>query len=707
LQLVLVDKIIASEFINDCTHANDSLYLALEKTEVEDVTPVSLTFNVTIAGTPKTVPCVINTSRRGWPRRDLNRISETLKKRDVHGNSSDSDTSDSDDSHRNTDEDASENSITFMKDVVEFFKKYDIHVETQQNKHIVEFEKSDNENTAIDVHDEMTDDELRKWMLLAYARPCVPLKSEINVSITQESFVRNPLCKGECEDIELHYQEEIHEGKRILACCIHRMEEHIYFERYEKSYQNEERNDFPLYVQALLPKHIDRKLIYIPKECAAIFRKKKWSGFFTHEVDGQVYKWRPVFAGLRTWCWKRLLVKMIFLHSFGKVLTRSKTLVSLYTDKKNFKNEDIINVLKESNKAGLDTFGNLNNKENWLPNEYKERDHKKRQKKQAVVLSLHQYKSRKYYNPTLQKICNTLECCKYTLMQKQLKWMMYMRENDTHLKDVMSCRFMRIERRFEDDKLSANAYTINSHEQFYVYRDCLYFESEKQHMVVNANNAYFVKFPPSFAIRACMNEDDDSSENIFVCETKNDSLGIEFFFTVFDTRRYNWFENIHLDTKEDTNSIQNYKKICFCDNDNINKIRTVSDRFHDGLQWAFKLESDLEHQIQALEPGYAFTSLQDSSTLFTLPDFYMQTIDNANLTRIFTVNNMPKSEKEDADVQRIKECAWWLHFRASSKFLEFNKKILTEEPARVFDNSDLKVIMEHITRTLKPSASEH
>jgi hypothetical protein len=57
-------------------------------------------------------------------------------------------------------------------------------------------------------------------------------------------------------------------------------------------------------------------------------------------------------------------------------------------------------------------------------------------------------------------------------MQKQLKWMLYTRENEAHLKAAMSCRFMRIERRLEDDKLTEKAYTIDLHEDFFVYRDC-------------------------------------------------------------------------------------------------------------------------------------------------------------------------------------------------------------------------------------------
>ncbi len=58
----------------------------------------------------------------------------------------------------------------FENEIKQLFSEHHILVDIQQNKHTVEFEKCDNENTVTDVHDEMTDDELRKWMLLAYAR---------------------------------------------------------------------------------------------------------------------------------------------------------------------------------------------------------------------------------------------------------------------------------------------------------------------------------------------------------------------------------------------------------------------------------------------------------------------------------------------------------------------------------------------------------
>jgi hypothetical protein len=72
-----------------------------------------------------------------------------------------------------------------------------------------------------DVEDEMTDDELRLWMLLAYARPCSKPIGEINMSITQEKFFRKTAEKGDCEDVELHYQEELKQNKQAYFVLLY------------------------------------------------------------------------------------------------------------------------------------------------------------------------------------------------------------------------------------------------------------------------------------------------------------------------------------------------------------------------------------------------------------------------------------------------------------------------------------------------------
>ncbi|NBX17202.1 MAG: hypothetical protein EBR09_07545 [Proteobacteria bacterium] len=682
LQLALIDKVITSENIEDCIHANDSIYIALNLHDV-DITPVGLSFQVDIDNKTLSVPCVINTSRRGWPKRDLNQIVCYKKVSDTT--------------------DTQQQNELEMK-TIDVFKIRNFNISLVPPCTVIEI-ISQNETSGTEAHDEMTDSELRKWMLLAYARPCTTLSTEMNVSITQEKFVSNELCKGDCQDIDLHYTEEVHENRRVLSCFIHTVEKYVYFERYEKCYHKDEVHEFPVYVQALIPKKTNSKLIYIPTECAVIFRKIKWPSFFTHEIDNQLYKWRPVYTGLRTWCWKRLLVKMIFLHAFGKVLTRTKSLISLYTKNIDVKNSDISNILKRANEAGLDTFGNLSHREHWLPKEYRKREHKKLHENQKLILSLHEYKCRNYYHPISADHFDTLECCSFTKIQKQHKWLSYTREHYTHLQPLTSCRFLRIDKRFEDEDLTENAYTIASHEGFFMYRDYLYFEKEKTCMVVNVQNAYFVKFPTSFTIRARTHQDTRKNKEIFVCETKYDSLKTKYFLTAFDTRRYNWFNNVHLDTKEDTECIQSYKNI-YLQNVTSDIVKTVCDPFDDRIQWGFQFEESFETKIKNLQPGYSISPLSKSSTLFTLPDFYLPEIEAQSLSKIFS-GNQKGVETENVTENNLKDDTWWLQSRGRSKFLQYQNATLNQQAAYVFKNEFLADIMTNINRILKPSSSEH
>jgi hypothetical protein len=128
----------------------------------------------------------------------------------------------------------------------------------------------------------------------------------------------------------------------------------------------------------------ETKLIYM-------LRKHKWPAFFTHEVAGQVYKWKPVFARLRSWCWNRLLVKTNFLQAFGKIATRTKTLLSLYKNVESNTNDSVKDLLREADNATADTLGDLSYKEMWLPSEQKETRKKALQLKHVVLVSLHKY----------------------------------------------------------------------------------------------------------------------------------------------------------------------------------------------------------------------------------------------------------------------------------------------------------------------------
>lgn len=224
-------------------------------------------------------------------------------------------------------------------------------------------------------------------------------------------------------------------------------------------------------------------------------------------------------------------------------------------------------------------------------------------------------------------------------------------------------------------------------------------------MVVNVQNAYFVKFPTSFTIRARTHQDTRKNKEIFVCETKYDSLKTKYFLTAFDTRRYNWFNNVHLDTKEDTECIQSYKNI-YLQNVTSDIVKTVCDPFDDRIQWGFQFEESFETKIKNLQPGYSISPLSKSSTLFTLPDFYLPEIEAQSLSQIFS-GNQKGVETENVTENNLKDDTWWLQSRGRSKFLQYQNATLNQQAAYVFKNEFLADIMTNINRILKPSSSEH
>jgi hypothetical protein len=706
LQLALVDRILRCEGIEDIGHENDSLYLALKDERYEHhSTPVGMTILIKNQGEDERIPCVIGTSRRGWPQRDLNKVSCIATGRAYE---------------RENYELAKVYEQTHAKYILQVFQIFkDKGLDIQDNpipKHqFLTLPEANDEMTDDEMtDDEMTDDELRLWMLLAYARPCSKPECEINVSITHGVSVDKSKGKGDCEDVVLHYQEEVKHDKRVLSCCIHGTEDHIFFERCEKSSVYDEQSEFPLYVKALIPDNIDRKMIYVPTACAAMLRRqirsKGMPAAFIHKVQGQGYIWRPMFSGLRTWCWKRLLVKTIFLHSFGKIATRSTLLLSLYKPVKDVNNTDIKNLLREASNATVDKIGDLTYKEKWLPKDCKERNHLSLQKEHAVIISLHEYQARKWTTENDTQSLDTHACLANRAKGKQILWVNYLNENIDALRTTMSCRFLRIEKRLEEPLLSKIAqtsiYKPAVAESFFVYRDYLYFQHEIDSLVVNVNNAHYVKFPSMFAIRTY---NVNSKRKICVCKVTEDKLESKKFFTSFDTRRCTWFHKVNLDNEEDTEHMQTYKSM-HLSGKNTKDWKTVSDPFQDGLQWACKTDVDTQTKLGQLKPAYNLQGLHEDSCLFTMPDFQLlKTLDDENIDDLCQNSTSPKLEQLNVALQDIKSYEKWMRIKGDSRFLVLrtDKDKTLQELKQSYANSVLKDLMAQISETLKPSSSEN
>jgi hypothetical protein len=420
LHLKMVDILLRCENVEDCVHSNDHVHLHGDNISalngVED-------FQFRDGTKEYTSPCVVGRSRRGWPKRDINTI---------------------------------------------VFKSSQITPpESEEEPEIkTSILRAYNEEEY-----EMTDDELRLWMLLAYARPDPTLNSELNVSLTQENFMCKSGTKGDCEDVELHYSRDVQDNKTFLSCTIHTSHEHMFFERYEKAGADTGLSCFSAYVRSMIPDKIDRMLVYVPKICADILDTQQ---MFTHAVDGDNNKWRPVFAGIRTWCWKRLLVKMIFLHEVGKIMTGTKTLLSLYDELDGIAYTDIVKtIFKPASEATGNTLADLSYKLKWIPDNVTSKDTSTQ--KSMNVLSLYKYKER---------ILNGLQMNEITVCsptRRQFTCLDYVENHKEEILNEKSSRFMRLDKQQVAFRgIGNNAVSFEASERFFSHRDYIYFLEEKK-----------------------------------------------------------------------------------------------------------------------------------------------------------------------------------------------------------------------------------
>ncbi len=153
-------------------------------------------------------------------------------------------------------------------------------------------------------------------------------------------------------------------------------------------------------------------------------------------------------------------MKTIFLQAFGKIATRTKTLLSLYKNVESETNGSVKALLREADNATADTLCDLSYKEMWLPSEQKETRKKALQLKHVVLFSLHKYRERRHAGPggaepAHPTMLRTHECTTCPVSRKQLKWLNYFQDEKT-VQNAASCWFLRLSKR-----LSASDFVQN------------------------------------------------------------------------------------------------------------------------------------------------------------------------------------------------------------------------------------------------------
>lgn len=185
--------------------------------------------------------------------------------------------------------------------------------------------------TEYDFHTEsadMTDEEKKKWMLLHLACP-KPTQSfntdKMQVLLENEERTRDHvtvhLAWTDRPSVREYFISQDHDAPLFFEQCPLRHHEDAF--------------DFPAHIQALIPELPSRKQIYIP----AVFVPHVYDNLrplqkYKHRVGGEgseVVIWQACYVGVRTWAWKRLMIKQLFLHAFTRVLARSREVCALHT----------------------------------------------------------------------------------------------------------------------------------------------------------------------------------------------------------------------------------------------------------------------------------------------------------------------------------------------------------------------------------------
>jgi hypothetical protein len=175
---------------------------------------------------------------------------------------------------------------------------------------------------------EMREKERCLWLLLLYARPGLDqFVAEDSTVFCKEQERMEDGSRARRDIITAKLSYEIHGSLHVCVSDDHQGA--VFFEKIPDNTKREVPAHFPTFIEDIISDIPDRSLIYVPKKFAQELRTR-----FTvlHEkvFEYDNAQWRMVCVGVRTWAWKRMLVKIIFFDALGKITTRSSIQLSLY-----------------------------------------------------------------------------------------------------------------------------------------------------------------------------------------------------------------------------------------------------------------------------------------------------------------------------------------------------------------------------------------
>ena len=395
---------------------------------------------------------------------------------------------------------------------------------------------------------DMKDDEVRRWLLLACARP-VPCRYELQEDgkyiagekkhefTVQDCVVRQQREWPHASTTGRQRDTMIAAVSSFAVSAEHRLEvslcddadTYIFFEKVEPELE-EKKEPFPQYIQDIVTDIPNRTLIYVPQVFASLLRRER--------IHDQVYShdeslWRMVCVGYRAWAWKRLLVKSIFFDALTKVVTRSSVLLSLFQVPKTADDENEedrtkrqLNLQQLQNieyrkmlAETKDTFGALKLKENRF------KDNLEPKHVQYILTVFRKHK--RTATIELEEVdFHDSESVRVHGADRQVHWCDFYKKT---LEEKTS-RFMLIDRRLHQSLLPEERPHPLNDEDVLQYRSYLYTTSDNDHSVVSFKGKVYVKFPRNYCVLKIRNDVKTGKMKL-----KKD---YRYFATLFDCRRY-------------------------------------------------------------------------------------------------------------------------------------------------------------------------
>lgn len=433
------------------------------------------------------------------------------------------------------------------------------------------------EITIVPVQDEMTEDETNRWILLTYARPHGQHHDFANLGFK----IRSEKSEASCMNITCHHTKT--DDGQLEGVWIHEQEEtHVYYERGDRVNDTtaSQFKEFPSYIQCIIPHIPDRKFIYIP--ALSYHAWKSWaedsppSPKQKFRYEGHI--WSPITVRSVDWCWKRLLVKVIFFHMLGRVTTRAEQMTALYypLTRDNDENQEmpdrdeelvfrrsVAERAQDDLHFGTDTvrygtvvqhmhtlnehvFGHLATKMNVLTQNM-------RAKRTQLILTIHPYRENVIMLNTQggEERINLHEC-EYPralrwYQERQLVWCRHLRNLNI---PGSSYRYLRLDARL-GNRYSREAVSLTdvTNLQFYTHGPHIYLQEPLGHKYIMYNGITYAWMGSEYVILRYNNQ------ALIGTRATQETNPVQLFLTCFDTRTYSSFRIHNVDSENMSNEI--------------------------------------------------------------------------------------------------------------------------------------------------------